>query len=147
MESIADTILFIYRLLLMLALYIWRDTEMAERDFIGKVTAIIPNSRGLMSSTCCNRLETADKPLQQGAVDFFFSVNNFRHLASYFPVKDLNVAEWQTHNSSEGSWILVNTENWECSYSIPWSGAVASCAHTAEHAVTELVVSIAARII
>lgn len=27
---------------------------------------------------------------------------------------------------------MLNTENWECSYSIPWPGAAAGCAHTAQ---------------
>lgn len=48
---------------------------MADSDFLGKVTAVIQTSRGLMSSAHCNRFKIADKPLYYKDMDFFFSIN------------------------------------------------------------------------
>lgn len=75
---------------------------MAESDFPGKLTAIIQSGRGLMSSTHCDRLQTADKPLYYNAMDFLHSLKTSRCLVPLFPM--LKAA----HCTSEGCRAVHN---------------------------------------
>jgi len=91
----------------------WRDREVTESDFPGKVTAIIPTSRDLMSATHCDRLQTAERPLYYKAVGFFFSTN-YSSLSLFPMLKSCVLQKWKARSGSESSWALVeNTKDWQ----------------------------------